>query len=330
MTLHRRCQITTTFIGFGDLLYHTPIFRMLHNKGIAIDVWARNPEPFMGNHHITNLYKIVGSRIPIPTMFYPWGHFIVGNQMAGVSHPHSHVVDYVTANVFRSVLLAEDKSLDLFWSTAQWESARELLRPALDIGVHCYHVSHVPILAMSPVIGWPSRTMPVEWYAEIATRVRAQGFKVVLVGKDIDPKDIGSDNPRLDEFELKRLHPADAIPHDLCLYNRTTLHELAAIYDQTDVVLTTETGHLPLAGCSNRPHIVYVASLIHPEFRMPFRKGWQNYKSTILHTEGKYYPPYARMLESGLRLTDCETKPASAEDTADACIKALRKARDAN
>lgn len=327
MIVQKRCLIVTTFIGFGDLLYHTPIIRMLHKKGISVDVWARNPEPFLNNHYITNLYRINGSHIPVPTLFYPWGHFMVGNQMAGVSHPHSHVVDYVSANVFRMIFLNEDKSLDLFWNDAQWERARSLLAPARERVIHCFQESHIPALAMSPVIGWPSRTMPVEWYAEIATRVRAQGFKVILVGKDVDPKDIGSDCQRIDDAETKMLHSPELIPHDLCLYNKTTLHELAALYDQIEVILTTETGHLPIAGCSNNPHIVYVGQLIHPEFRMPYRKGWQNYKATILHPPSGTYSTYSRMLCGGLRLTDCKTYAASAQVTADACINALRKAR---
>jgi ADP-heptose:LPS heptosyltransferase len=294
---------------------------MLKSKKYSVDVWCKNTEPYLNNPNIDNMYIIENNNIPIPTLFYPWGHFMVGNLLAGVSHPNSHVVDYISANLFRSVFLARDKTLDLYWTGQHVEFARSALLPVKLVG----GVDKVrkPVLAMSPVIGWPSRTMPLEWYVEIATRVRAFGYKVVLVGKEIDPRSIGADNEKLYKNENKGLYDHEAIPHDLCLYNKTSLHELGAVYDQCDVILTTETGHLPIAGCCNNPHIVYAGQLIHPEFRMPYRRGSQSFRSTIVHTKGEYYPVYARMLEAGIRLTDIETRPADAHEVAGACIDAL-------
>jgi ADP-heptose:LPS heptosyltransferase len=318
----KKCLIVTTFIGFGDLLYHTPIIRMLKRKGYIVDMWVKNAEPFLNNPYIDNMYKCNTDHIPIATMFYPWGHFMVGNSLAGVSHPQSHTVDYISANLFRAMLVNKDKSLDLFWTEAQSFHARARLNA---IRHRRDGKTRRAVLAMSPVIGWPSRTMPVEWYASIAARVREAGFAVVLVGRDISPRDIGADTDVLEVNEKKGLHPASLIPHDLCLYNMTSLHQLAALYDECEVVLTTETGHLPIAGCSNRCHIVYAASLINPEFRMPHRNGSQDYRSTIVPAKDDYYPTQNKLLEERISLRDAPTRTESAKVVAQACINALIK-----
>ncbi len=62
--------ILNTLIGFGDCLYMTPLIKMLSEIYDGIDIWCFNEEPFLGNPHVRNIFKISNSELPTPWDFY--------------------------------------------------------------------------------------------------------------------------------------------------------------------------------------------------------------------------------------------------------------------
>jgi hypothetical protein len=293
-----------------------------------VDVWTRNPEPLKNNPYVRNLYKMDSFFAPDPWDFYFQDVYYASpsrnDKLKNFPQSNIHTVDFFTANCANFVLRDHEKSLILRWTKKDEEKVAE---------VCCKH-NLIPnskkggnIVAVSPAITWPSRTLPLEWYKEVVAGVLANGDKVVLIGKDInyhkefDPK-AEAGNEEFDKYHVKettkQLYDPSEFPGAICLYNEFTLHELAAFYAITKVAINSENGNMVVSCTNDNCWNVYVPTLTAPEFRLPYRQGSMCFKSVAVHNDDDYYPASDYENITGQLLGDVAVKIPSPQKTLDA------------
>jgi ADP-heptose:LPS heptosyltransferase len=93
---------------------------------------------------------------------------------------------------------------------------------------------------------WPGRHWPPEKFDLVSRELRAEGWKVALVG---------APNPAM-------------IEHDLDLRGKTSIHQLAAIMEHSDLFLGVDSFPMHLAAAFKRP-LVAIFGCIDPALRLP-------------------------------------------------------------
>jgi len=277
------------YLGYGDILYHTPLIRILSAIYKGLDVWTFNTEPLIGNPYIKNLWHITSDKAPLdPWDFYFEKIFMTGvnNQRLQEYYPSNfYTPEYLTAATIHSLLTDNEKHLTLNWKETAYfkEIANEI--NSLRNGEL--------VVAINPSIGWPSRTLPYEYYKEIIKWITGAGDLVVLVGKEISPSNLAKGiQKEVKTNEQKSLYPTEKLLGDrvLDLTNKLTLEECAAVYSICDIALNTENGNMVISGCNENCWNLYIPTLTAPEFRIPWRKGSQGYRTYVIHNDQKYYP----------------------------------------
>ena len=91
---------------------------------------------------------------------------------------------------------------------------------------------------------------------------------VVVIGKD--SSEIGTYHIQKPVYDL---NPTNG----LNLVNKINIHQTWHVLNQSDMVITMDSGILHLAGTTDA-HIIQLGSSIDPRLRAPYRKGTQDYK----------------------------------------------------
>lgn len=285
------CLLITGFEGFGDLVFHTPTIRMLSRMFRRVDVWTIQDEPFRNNPRIEQLRKLPFDikSFDIPEGVYArvlptWGPI--------TNHSGIHTIDLVSLHVLGSVLRPHEKDLEMFWTDDDAAFVDSLLA-----GIPG------PILVASPSRTWPSRTFPLGWWQELI-RALARLGSVVLVGKE-SVYESGIDMPR-------GLWPAEAFPEARSFYDRLSFAQLACLYSRADVAVNCETASNPVSACNDRCWNVYIPTVTAPEFRVPFRHGSQEWRTTVVGNPRDYYPGSLYGQAVDLKNAEVERPPAAA------------------
>ncbi len=103
-----------------------------------------------------------------------------------------------------------------------------------------------PLLGIHPGARWTTKRWPVENFAVVAGKaMRNQGLAAVLVGGP-------AEQPVAVQLEhlLHRFAPSNQVVN---LTGQTSLKQLAAVLDQTDVLLTNDSGPMHLAAAMKTP-----------------------------------------------------------------------------
>jgi hypothetical protein len=279
------------YLGYGDILYHTPLIRILSRIYKGLDVWTFNTEPLLNNPYIKNLWHITNDKAPLD----PWDFYFEKIFMTGVNNSrltelypsNFYTPEYFTAATIHSCLTDDEKHLTLNWKETDY--FKEIVN---QINTYRKYTGEL-VVAINPSIGWPSRTLPFDYYKEIIRRITGAGDLVVLIGKEINPGNLAegiiSD---VSINERKSLYPTEELLGErvLDLTNKLTLEECAAVYSICDIALNTENGNMVISGCNENCWNLYIPMLTAPEFRIPWRKGSQGYRTYVVHNDEKYYP----------------------------------------
>jgi lipopolysaccharide heptosyltransferase I len=119
------------------------------------------------------------------------------------------------------------------------------------------HVAR-PRLALNIGARWETKRWPPEHFAELGRRaVSARGAGLIAVGAP-------EDRPLVDDL-ARRLEPTDVL--NLC--GGTTLPRLAALFEQTDVVLSNDSGPLHLAVAAGT-RVVGIYTCTSPRLNGPY------------------------------------------------------------
>lgn len=303
------CLVYTQYIGFGDILYHTPLLRMLDSIYDGVDVWCFNPEPLLNNPHVRNLYQKQGDYAPNPMDFYFHSVFYISkdyNQYYEDLYIHNfHSVDFFTTGTVHLQLRPHEKELELNWTKKDENVVFGLLKNHSEIKYAWLN----NLVVVNPSIGWPSRTLSLEFYKEIIARIQENGDVVILVGKEIHPTDVVPDQHKdmeeLKKYEVKGMYPSSEFPGAIDLVNKLTLHECAYLYSIAKLAVNSENGNMVISTCNNSCWNLYIPTLTAPEYRLPFRRGRQDYRTLVIGNSKNYYPgsDYAN-LRKGQRLYD--------------------------
>jgi hypothetical protein len=265
----------TSYAGYGDLLYLTPLFRFLKRLGCDLDVWAANHEPYLNNPDITDLYTFEKDHIVYPLDFYrkifnfcEWGPVFISN---------IHSIDAFTMKALNIVLRDKEKDLVFGWSKDDELYVRKLLKqhgliPTKAPDGPCNYV------IVSPVITWPSRTFPLEFYKELILKIQNNGDKVILMGKDLHIKG------------HKSIYPAEEFPGAINLMNRLSFAEAGCLYSMSKISIANESANMVLSCTNNTCWNIYLPTLTPPEFRLPWRQGDKNHRNYVVANDDDFFP----------------------------------------
>ncbi len=267
----------TSFVGFGDLLYHTPLIRRLSKDFKELHVWVKNPEPFLNNHHISKLFKVSRQDILIPTHFFGRNFFSFKN--IGIRHEACHVIDVVSLSTLGLQLRNDERELDFFPGRGAFEKIRTILSK--------HGLEPFKYVVISPAAGWPSRTLPSSFYGDLVNMLKARGVRVVVIGKDINPRDIGGDTASVLENEVKSVIKGSWLNDCVDLTNQLSFHEVGALFELARYTVIGEIGTFTLASATDCP-IVYLPQLVPPEYRLPWRRSTLGYGVEVVRREAPY------------------------------------------
>lgn len=281
--MQKRCLIQTTFVGYGDLLAHTPLIRFLQGIHEEVHVWTNNPDPFLYNPRVAMLLKPHGPTIPDASDFYYNNVFHVSGRARNLAHSHMDIVDFMTISGYGCQLRPQDKHLELFWPKRDEELVSRMLWQ--------YRVEPGKFVVVAPTTSWRSRTLPFEFYDRLITEL-ARRTKVVLVGKDVNPLHMSPHSTHLAATEMKGTYDGKRFlqKNVVNLMGQLTFSQLGYLYSQAFAAINTENGNM-LASCTNDTcWNIYIPMVTPPEFRLPYRHGSQTFKTSVVEVADPYYP----------------------------------------
>jgi ADP-heptose:LPS heptosyltransferase len=123
-----------------------------------------------------------------------------------------------------------------------------------------------------PVQTWPNRTWPASNWMNLTKKLNDDGIPVVSIGKDSSETGFFDIHKPTFNFEIKK---------GLNLINKTSLSQAWHLINNSMCFVTMDSGLLHIGGTTDS-EIIMLGSSIKPEFRMPYRKGSQNYKMTYV------------------------------------------------
>ena len=126
-----------------------------------------------------------------------------------------------------------------------------------------------PYVLIHPVQTWATRTWDAEKWMLLTKKLNEKGIAVVSVGKD--SSETGFFNIKKPTFNFE-------IDNGLNMMNKTDLSQAWHLIDKSSCFVTMDSGLLHLAGTTDTD-IIYLGSSIKHEFRAPYRKGSQDYKT---------------------------------------------------
>ncbi len=265
-------------IGFGDVLYHTPLIRRLRRDFAAVHVWCKNEEPLLNNPDISKLFRVRKAKLLSPVHFY-FRNIITVPFLGPLKHESVHTVDYVTLNALGLQLPVKERYLEF----QAGETARKEVHRILSE----HSLAPYGFVIITPASGWLSRTLPSAFYEELVNLLQQRGKKVVVLGRDINPVQIGADSAQLVRSEQKGLVRGPWMSKCIDLSNRLSLHQAAALFELADYAVLGETGLMPLAGTTHCP-FVYLPQLVPPEMRLPWRRGILGYGVEVVERREPY------------------------------------------
>lgn len=124
-------------------------------------------------------------------------------------------------------------------------------------------------VVIHPAQSWSSRTWSKYNWQALCISLEDLNIPVIVVGKDAREESVNGTT-------IKSVFKLD-IKNGLDLSNKTSLDETWHILNNSECVITMDSGILHLAGTTDT-NIVQLGSSIKPEYRAPYRKGKQDYK----------------------------------------------------
>jgi ADP-heptose:LPS heptosyltransferase len=210
--------------AIGDVLLTTPVLRALRLKWpeARITVATLFPELFRDNPDVRLAVK------KAPAQIFDQSYDL---NLAYERAPSLHIVD-----AYASVCGVEcvEKRSRIYPNASERAFSEGLLR-----GTHWVTLHAGPS-------AWLGRHWPPEKFAQVSRTLRAEGWKIALIGA---------------------ASPA-VIDHDLDLRGKTSIHQLAAIVERSDLFLGVDSFPMHLAVASRRPTVA-LFGCIDPSLRLP-------------------------------------------------------------
>ena len=246
--------------AIGDTLCSTPTVRKLYESyGKKIYVVTHFPEIFDNNPYVEKTYNSKTINIE-----YLKEQFIVHTTFDILGNKTEREVEYKHARI--DIRQYHAISLGFMLSSDEMEC-------------NFYPKEYEPIeglpekyVLIHPVQTWPNRTWSANNWMKLTKKLNDEGIAVVSIGKDSSEKGFFNIDKPTFNFDIK---------YGLNLMNKTTLSQAWHLINNSMCFITMDSGLLHLAGTTD-VEIIMLGSAIKPEFRMPYRNGSQNYKTSYV------------------------------------------------
>ena len=243
--------------GLGDQVCAEPVYRAMGKYYPNADFYALAPFPEIFKHldHVT-----VSEKYPtkgFDAMYEMNAHpSMVHNRHLQAQHAFVHAVDYVSIACLGRQLPDIEKSIKLTYSDEDLREVETLCPELKDL------------VLVHPGTGWESKTFPDEWWQKVVDDLDIKGYRVGIIGKDINEK-----HSRLDI-----ICPENGVD----FRDKLSLNQLIALLSQANILITNDSAPVHLAGAFDN-HIILIPTCKHPDFILPYRHGSKTYKTHALY-----------------------------------------------
>jgi hypothetical protein len=188
--------------------------------------------------------------IEMNTHQLPWDGF--GKYMP---FQFTHCVDWVSAITLGQQLPDDDKEIRLTYEPEHLKEARDIC-PTLE-----------NLVLVHPGIAWVSKTFPIEYWQSIIDGLKAEGFEVGIIGKDV-----------------KESHGVLPVNAEGCVdfRNKLSMKGLFALIDKAKTLISNDSAPIHIAGAFDN-NIILIPTCKHPDHILPFRNRSKDYKTKALY-----------------------------------------------
>lgn len=170
-------------------------------------------------------------------------------------HPMLHSSDWVSICCTNRQLNRKQRQIKLTYSDTDLDAILKICdRPEDLILVHAGK-------------GWESKNFPLEWWQTIVDTLAGKGFRVGLIGKNVD-----------DEHGYI---PVKCPANGVDFRDKTSIMEMVALIDQAPVLLSNDSSPIFIAGAFDN-YIILIPTCKEGDLILPYRNGEQSYKTAIL------------------------------------------------
>lgn len=288
MQTTHRMLVVHPFAGFGDTLALTPALHWLAQHGVEVEVCCPNDEPLRNNPDVARLLPYENHPALAAEAYE--AKVNTADFDAKISYLFLHNVDYMNLAVLGRMLPRAHKEVILHLLPEEINPSLKELVDALRRHVASRGAARPRLVVVSPTTTWPSRTLPKAHYVQILRTILAHGDLPILVGRTLDGASYGP-NATSEDKGIHDLSGAIPMAQVINLVDKTSFRELAWLLSQVDLAITTESGLVWAQGTQNHSWQIFVPSLKHPEFILPYRQGGDPYYRTLVWSGQDVYPP---------------------------------------
>jgi ADP-heptose:LPS heptosyltransferase len=242
--------------GIGDLISAEPTIRFIREKFYSdAEIYLMSKE-YEVYDHIKNINLSKGypqieldAVLEMNTHQLPWEAF--GKYCA---FQFTHCVDWVSHCVLGRQLSDAEKQIKLSYSDDDLKNVLKIYnKPEELVLVH-------------PGVGWASKTFPVEYWNEIIKSLLGEGYKVGIIGKNVNEQ-----------------HKVLDVSVEGCVdyRDKLSLKELFALISKAKVLVSNDSAPIHIAGAFDN-YIILIPTCKHPDHIMPYRNGSKYYKAKAL------------------------------------------------
>ena len=173
------------------------------------------------------------------------------------------LVDLQSILCLGRVLEDKEKTLDLWWIKSDEESIEELISQN--------NIDPNKLIILHANKTWPTRTFPDHVFYKVLDGLIDRGYDVVVVGKNHQGHS-EKYSPRT--FDISMHKSQNKI---INLINKLTMHQTVALCNRAKAILTTDSGLVHVAGCTDT-NIIGIFTCVSPEMRRPYRSSSYHHK----------------------------------------------------
>jgi ADP-heptose:LPS heptosyltransferase len=242
--------------ALGDNLCATPTIRKLYesyNQKIVVVTFY--PDLFLGNPYVEKTYfpNTINFEFISDTHIIHRTFDVLGNKSErGVENKHSRM-DIRQYHAISLGFMLTQNEMECDYYPQPYEEITGL--PEKYVLIH-------------PVQNWPNRTWSSKNWMLLTKKLNDNGISVVSIGKESSETGFFNIDKPTFNFEIEK---------GLNLINKTSLSQAWHVIEKSSCFVTMDTGLLHVAGTTDTK-ICLLGSAILPEFRIPYRKGSQDYK----------------------------------------------------
>jgi len=238
--------------GLGDCIASEPVIRFIKGKVYPNDdVYVMSKEHYLYDHiegiHLSKGYpdKTFDAIHEMNTHQVPWDQF--GKLCP---FPYVHSLDWASMATIGRMIPDKDKQIILTYKQEHMAEVTEICpNPKELVLVH-------------PGVGWETKTFPVEYWQKIIDDLYNLGFKVGIIGKNVN--------------DLHKVLDVKVPSNGFDFRDKLSVQGTIALISKARILVTNDSSPLFMAGAFTN-YIILIPTCKHPDLIMPYRNGGDKY-----------------------------------------------------